>query len=115
MKRLLFGCLAMMVIYGSLNGQDTKRISVYFDTDQHTLRSDAMQTLEVLQSELQWLALDDYRVEIKAHTDDQGSEAYNEGLAKRRAQQVWQFLSDYGIAIEKTTSTKIEEWWSKGQ
>jgi hypothetical protein len=109
MKRFLFGFFAILTVWGPLNGQDTKLISVFFDTDQHTLRADAQATLDELRSELQWLALDDYRVEIMAHTDDQGSESYNEGLAERRAQSVWHYLSDFGITIEKTTIESFGE------
>ena len=51
----------------------------------------------------------DIRVAIHAHTDSQGSDAYNLWLSKRRAQSVKQYLVDHGIAVDRLHSEGFGE------
>lgn len=43
-------------------------------------------------------------VEVQGHTDEQGNDAYNLDLSKRRAATVMSYLRDQGIAAERLTS-----------
>ena len=43
------------------------------------------------------------QVEIAAHTDSDGSENYNLTLSERRAESVVNYLTQYGIDLERLT------------
>jgi outer membrane protein OmpA-like peptidoglycan-associated protein len=43
-------------------------------------------------------------VEVQGHTDEQGNDAYNMDLSKRRAATVMNYLRDHGIAADRLTS-----------
>lgn len=43
-------------------------------------------------------------VEVQGHTDEQGNNAYNMDLSKRRAATVMNYLRDHGIAADRLTS-----------
>jgi len=45
----------------------------------------------------------DYKVELIGHTDFRGSDAYNEGLGRRRAETVKAFLTKYGANDSQVT------------
>lgn len=109
MKHLLVGCLALCFVLTHLSAQEVRRISVYFDTDQHLLNEEANTALASFCKDLEWLEASDYSLEILAHTDDQGTEGYNDVLAERRARSVWTYFSNKGIAIEKTSIQSFGE------
>jgi outer membrane protein OmpA-like peptidoglycan-associated protein len=44
------------------------------------------------------------KVEISAHTDDKGSDEYNDGLSQRRAESVVRFLTEKGITTTRTVA-----------
>jgi outer membrane protein OmpA-like peptidoglycan-associated protein len=59
-------------------------------------------------SELELLRLVEYlkkyskmRIEIRGHTDERGSDEYNDNLSRRRAQAVVKYLINHGIAANK--------------
>ncbi len=70
--------------------------NIYFDFDKHTIRPDAATELDKL-VELMQNEYPDLVIEIGSHTDLRGSEAYNEELAKRRAQATFDYLVAQGI------------------
>ncbi len=82
---------------GGIEGLST----VYFDYDSFTLSEDAQQ---ILRANLQWIQNTDkvLRVELEGHCDTLGSEAYNIGLGRRRAEAVKNFLIKEGL--QKTLS-----------
>jgi OOP family OmpA-OmpF porin len=49
------------------------------------------------------------RVEVAGHTDSTGPEAYNEGLSKRRAQSVYDYLTGQGIDASRLDATGYGE------
>lgn len=70
--------------------QQAKSFEVYFDVDQHTLRSESVKTLDeihVLANQFKIL-----EVVLTAHTDNDASDDYNQKLSERRAQTVSSFL-----------------------
>ena len=71
--------------------------NIYFDFDKSNIRPDAAKELDKLVK----LMRDEYPdlvIEVGSHTDKRGSEAYNEALAKRRAQSTRDYLIEQGIA-----------------
>ena len=69
---------------------------VYFEFDQATL-SDEAKTL--LHEQVQNMSeQDSWTITVKGHTDQRGSESYNQSLGLRRAQSVQAFLVSEGIS-----------------
>lgn len=66
-----------------------------FDFDSDRLDATSRALVERLGRGLSSVGID--RLRVEGHTDDQGSDAYNERLSLRRAQAVAQVLSEVGI------------------
>ena len=69
---------------------------VLFAFDQATLRAGARRTLQRIVRVVE--AYPEAPVEVRGHTDDVGSNAYNLDLSKRRAEAVVDFLLDAGVS-----------------
>jgi outer membrane protein OmpA-like peptidoglycan-associated protein len=80
-------------------GSDTIR----FDFDKATLRPENRELLSRIAGVL--LTSDHFRVQVYGHTDDIGTEAYNQDLSERRARTVRNYLVEAGIDRE-IVSTK---------
>jgi outer membrane protein OmpA-like peptidoglycan-associated protein len=80
-------------------GSDTIR----FDFDKAKLRPENKELLSRIAGVL--LTSDHYRVQVYGHTDDIGTEAYNQELSERRAQTVRDYLVEAGI-LPEIISTK---------
>jgi outer membrane protein OmpA-like peptidoglycan-associated protein len=72
-----------------------------FDFDSDRLDGSSRTLVERIGRGLSAVGIDSLRVE--GHTDDQGSDAYNERLSQRRAQAVAQVLGDAGVPIARIT------------
>lgn len=68
---------------------------VLFDYDQAGLKSGAKTSLNEFVTILK--KYPDTNIEIQGHTDNKGSDAYNDGLSQRRANAVMVYLIDRGI------------------
>jgi outer membrane protein OmpA-like peptidoglycan-associated protein len=68
---------------------------VLFDYDQSGLKSEAKTSLNEFVTILK--KYPDTNIEIQGHTDNKGSDAYNDGLSQRRANAVMIYLIDRGI------------------
>jgi peptidoglycan-associated lipoprotein len=80
------------------------RISdAYFDYDKHTLRPDAVQTLQGDSVELRDILKQypDYKLVIEGHADERGSYEYNMGLGDARAKSAKDFLVQVGIPSQQ--------------
>ena len=75
-------------------GSDTIR----FDFDKAKLRPENKELLSRIAGVL--LTSDHYRVQVYGHTDDIGTEAYNQDLSERRARTVRDYLVEAGISAE---------------
>jgi len=68
---------------------------VNFDFDRSTLRPDAVailnEAIEILKR------YPELRVEVAGHTDECGTDAYNQGLSDRRSRAVYDYLTSNGI------------------
>lgn len=74
---------------------------VYFDLDKAIVREDASTDLERMIEILN--RSDEAKVEISAHTDSRGSQAYNLNLSEKRAKAVLTYIVDRGIDIKRLT------------
>jgi OOP family OmpA-OmpF porin len=68
---------------------------VNFDFDKDTLRPDAIAILDEAIAILQ--KYPQMRFELAGHTDECGSDPYNQGLSERRARVVYDYLTGHGI------------------
>ena len=68
---------------------------VNFDFDAANLRPDAIAILDEAIAIL--VRYPQLRVEVAAHTDECGSDAYNQALSERRARTVFDYLTSHGI------------------
>jgi len=68
---------------------------VNFDYDRDTLRPDAIATLDEAIAILG--RYPQLRFELAGHTDECGSDGYNQGLSERRARVVYDYLANAGI------------------
>lgn len=75
---------------------------VYFDNDSATLRDVSVSKLDKAVATLKSRA--SIKVEVAAHTDSSGSDAYNMALSTRRAASVMNYLVAHGIDASRLTS-----------
>jgi len=74
--------------------------NVFFDFDKTELKPESFVELDRLVSYLQHNSV---RIEIGGHTDDQGSEDYNDRLSENRAKAVYDYLIQKGIPADRLT------------
>jgi len=75
---------------------------VYFATNSADLTAASTATLNHAVATLKKRS--DIRVEVAAHTDSRGDDAYNMGLSSRRAKSVLNYLVSHGIAASRLSS-----------
>ena len=80
---------------------DVKFNHIYFDYDSDRLREDASTDAQKMVQILERSA--DLRVEIGAHTDCRGTDAYNLNLSDRRAKSVLRYITSKGIDKDRLT------------
>lgn len=75
--------------------------NVFFDFDKSNLKNESAIELDKL---AEYLTLNKgLKIEIGGHTDDQGSDTYNEKLSAERAHSVYKYLVDKGIDSNRMT------------
>ncbi len=74
--------------------------NVFFDFDKTELKPESFVELDRLVSYLQRNMV---RIEIGGHTDDQGSDEYNDRLSENRAKSVYDYLIQKGIPADRLT------------
>lgn len=77
--------------------------NIFFDHDQYELKPRSMTELDKLVSFLN--ENPGQRVEISGHTDDTGTESYNQSLSLKRAQAVVDYLNKKGLPTSRLTKT----------
>ena len=73
--------------------------NIFYDFDKATLRPESTEALDKLITLLEENS--NVTIELSAHTDYRGSEAYNKRLSQRRAESVVNYLIEHGIAQER--------------
>jgi outer membrane protein OmpA-like peptidoglycan-associated protein len=81
--------------------------SVHFDFDKATLKADAKPILEEAVQVLKQEGSVD--IVVEGHTDSVGSDQYNLGLSRRRADTVRRYLVGHGIAASRITADGMGE------
>jgi len=80
----------------------SKRIvlrGVHFDFDKSDIRSDSRPVLDEAADALK--ENPNVRVSVEGHTDARGTDQYNERLSVRRAEAVFRYLVNHGVAPER--------------
>ena len=75
--------------------------NIFYDFDKATLRPESTTALDELVQLLN--ENPNVTIELSAHCDYKGSDAYNKRLAQRRAESVVAYLIEHGIASERLT------------
>ena len=73
--------------------------NIFYDFDKATLRPESEEALDNLIALLN--ENPNVTIELSAHTDNRGSDAYNERLSQRRAESVVNYLIEHGIAADR--------------
>ena len=72
--------------------------NVFFDFDKTELKPESFVELDKLVSYLQQNTI---RIEVGGHTDNQGSDEYNDRLSENRAKAVYDYLVQKGIPANR--------------
>ncbi len=80
---------------------------VLFDYDESGLKAEAKTSLNEFVAILK--KFPDTNIEIQGHTDNKGSDAYNDALSQRRANAVMVYLIDRGIANSRMNPKAMGE------
>jgi OmpA-OmpF porin, OOP family len=88
-------------LYLSLVGRSFVLNNIYYDYDKATLRPESKEELDRLVALLN--RYPSMKIEISAHTDSKGSDAYNQKLSERRAMSVVEYLIGKGISDSRFT------------
>lgn len=80
---------------------------VNFETARATLTTNAKTLLDGVAAQLDQRA--QLKLEVGGHTDDRGSDSYNQDLSQRRAQAVVDYLVGQGVAPERLTAVGYGE------
>lgn len=84
---------------------------VLFDYDQSGLKTEAKTSLNEFVTILK--KFPDTNIEIQGHTDNKGSDAYNDALSQRRSNAVMVYLIDRGIANSRMNPKAMGENFPK--
>jgi len=80
---------------------------VTFEFNKSTLTPDAKSILDEVADELN--ARPDIKVELNGHTDDEGSDSYNQQLSQGRAESVKAYLVERGVDVGRMSSQGFGE------
>ncbi|MDC3340944.1 OmpA family protein [Flavobacteriaceae bacterium] len=80
---------------------------IYFDFDRYNIRKDA--TVELAKILVAMQEYPEMIINIESHTDQRGSEEYNEILSSKRAAATRSWLIENGIAAERLTAKGFGE------
>jgi peptidoglycan-associated lipoprotein len=75
----------------------------YFDYDRHSLRADALQTLQADAQTLSTIIRQypDFRLVVEGHADERGSGEYNLALGDARAMKTKEYLTQLGLPADQ--------------
>jgi peptidoglycan-associated lipoprotein len=78
----------------------------YFDYDRHTLRADAVSTLNADSKELATIMSQypDYKLTVQGYCDERGSSEYNLALGEARAKSAKEYLVSVGVGSDQLST-----------
>lgn len=80
---------------------------IFFDFDQHAIRSDAQ---SVLTGNAAWInSMPGKAIVIEGHCDERGTQAYNLVLGDKRARSTKRYLEDLGVPASRLKTTSYGE------
>jgi len=82
-------------------------VDIFFDFDQHTIRSDAQTTLSANAASIN--SGSGKVVVIEGHCDERGTQAYNLVLGDKRARSAKRYLEDLGVPASRLKTTSYGE------
>ncbi|NRA64898.1 MAG: OmpA family protein [Pseudobacteriovorax sp.] len=91
----------------SSGGFDLSASIVYFDYDQHSVKSESRPVLEQLAQYMR--SQPNERLRVEGHCDERGSTEYNLALGQRRAEAVRRYLINLGVDGGQLTSVSFGE------
>lgn len=97
-------CLFLFLGTSTIFSQTTHSTFLYFQSDEATLDAEDKTTISDLITDLEQHG--DYHVSVIGHTDQDGSDAYNQELAKQRATTV----SEYMIGLGYPEARMMKQW-----
>ncbi|MFZ5553269.1 MAG: OmpA family protein [Bacteroidota bacterium] len=83
-------------------GQVVRLNNIFFDFDKSTLRNESFSELDRLAEFLKKNPV--YKIEISGHTDNKGTDEYNQSLSANRAKAVYNYLISKGIDKARLTA-----------
>lgn len=94
---------------GAGYGQERQFEAVLFDTNSETINAAGRKTLTDAAALLKKSPLDTAAILISGHTDNVGSDGYNQALSERRARSVRTFLLQQGINASRISVNALGE------
>lgn len=93
----------VMVPYSTLIGKDTAIVinNLFFEVDKAEILPTSIPELKRMVKLIKWLGV---AVEVEGHTDDTGTEEYNQALSEARAEAVCKALVELGLTDCKLTA-----------
>jgi len=90
--------ITAFLFFQSVNSfaQQQEVTTLFFDNDKHHLNQKSKDKIDQLFSDL--MSKDIFQIVVTGHTDNRGSEVYNESLAMARAEQVQEYMIDRGFS-----------------
>jgi peptidoglycan-associated lipoprotein len=81
----------------------------YFDYDRHTLRPDAVSTLNADSKELATIMSQypDYKLTVEGYCDERGSSEYNVALGEARAKSAKEYLVSVGVSSDQLATVSF--------
>jgi peptidoglycan-associated lipoprotein len=94
-------------IQGAVGSTDPYLKPIYFDYDQYTIKDEQKQSLNAAAEHLK--SNPKIKVQLEGHTDERGTNEYNQGLGDRRATSVRKYLNDLGVPSSRISTVSYGE------
>jgi peptidoglycan-associated lipoprotein len=94
-------------IQGAVGSTDPYLKPIYFDYDQYAISDNQKQSLDAAADHLK--KNPNLKVQLEGHTDERGTNEYNQGLGDRRASNVKKYLTDLGVSSSRISTVSYGE------
>jgi OOP family OmpA-OmpF porin len=84
-----------------LNGEEIRKLTVYFDSDQSFMQQSYIKQINELLVELKAESNEDIHFVIIGHTDQDGNDDYNLVLSRKRSETVRKHIQNQGIDFDR--------------
>jgi peptidoglycan-associated lipoprotein len=94
-------------IQGAVGSTDPYLKPIYFDYDEYTINDNQKNRLNAAAEHLK--SNPNLKVQLEGHTDERGTNEYNQGLGDRRANNVKKYLTDLGVPSSRVSTVSYGE------